>query len=298
MTGAIRFGTRGAALLRPGAGDRPPGQRSLLDDIAVRRPWNVRVKGERFRARRRLDNLVPGVTVVLVNWNTREVTADTLRAVQRLSPIGTRVLVVDNGSTDGSKDMLRGWPGLETVFLTANAGHGVALDIGVCSTRTSVAVTLDSDAIPLSRDWLDQAVKPILLGQAVLSGVRSRRNFVHPVYLAVDVRTFVCRNLSFQVHRSPAATPGGERWGVDAWDTGELMTSHLESTEVAFVERTDNSVEGLPGMTAGGVVYHHGGVSRTSDGHLTAEALSAWRAACRALGADVEEPAMRRGFGR
>ena len=41
-------------------------------------------------------------------------------------------------------------------------------------------------------------------------------------------------------------------------------------------------------MTAGGVVYHHGGVSRATDGAVTAEALEGWRTACRALGVDVE----------
>ena len=105
MTGA-------AAALRPDALARPAWERSVLDDVAAKRPWNLRVKWARQRALRRLDALAEGVTVVIVNWNTRDVTADVIRAVQRYSPQGVRILVVDNGSTDGSREMLA--PGRES----------------------------------------------------------------------------------------------------------------------------------------------------------------------------------------
>lgn len=275
--------------LRPDAVVRSPGERSWLDDIAARRPWNLAVKAARRRAKLRLGRLSPGITVIIVSWNTREVTADTLGAVLRFSPPGTPVLVIDNASTDGSREMLRSFSGLRTLMLPVNVGHGLALDLGVCLSRTTVALTLDSDALPLRSDWLDAAAGPVLRGEVPLVGVRARRNFAHPFYLAVDVRTFVSRKLSFQVHRSPAAERGREAWGTDAWDTGELMTVALRPDEVAFVERTDNAVSGLPGMTAAGVVYHHGGVSRAGDGSVTQDALDGWRLARQALGVDATQ---------
>lgn len=275
---------RAIAALRPDAAARSAGERSLLDDIAVRRPWNVVVKLARLRARLRLRRLRPGATVVVVSWNTREVLADVLRAVRRFSPDGTPVLVLDNGSSDGSLDLLRTVPGVAVRNLRRNAGHGVALDLGVCSVRTRIAVALDSDAIPLRHGWLDPVVEPIESGRAVLAGTRASRGFVHPMFLAVDVATFVRERLSFQVHRAPGVTPTGARWGVDAWDTGEVLTARVGLERIEFVEPTDNPVPGLPGMTAGGVVYHHGGVSRGGSGRITEDALQAWKDACRALG--------------
>jgi hypothetical protein len=198
---AARLGTWGAARLRPAAVSRPPAERSVLDDIAARRPWNLAVKAARVVARRRMHALSTGVSVVIVSYNTRDVTADTVRAVQRLSPRGTPVLVVDNGSSDGTREMLRSWSGVRTLLLPRNAGHGVALDLAMCVVRTSVALVLDSDAIPLAPGWMDPACAPVLTGEAVLAGLRSRRNYVHPVYLALDVRTFLTRRVSFQVHR-------------------------------------------------------------------------------------------------
>lgn len=275
--------------IRPGATSRPPWERSLLDDIAARRPWNVVVKAARVRARirLRLRPLDDGVTVLIVSWNTREVLADVLRTIQRLSPPGTRVLVVDNASTDGSREMLRSWSGIETLLLPANAGHGVALDLGLCVARTRVTVTLDSDAIPLRTDWLAPAVDPVRSRRAVLAGSRSRRGFAHPMYLAVDTEAFLRRGLSFQVHAEPAVDPAQVRWGENAWDTAELMTSRVDPHEVVLIDRTENAAEGLPGMTAGGVVYHHGGMSRAAGGGLTAEAVAGWRAGCQALGVDL-----------
>jgi len=276
---------RVAARLRPDAALRAPAERSVLDDIAARRPWNLVVKAARLRARRRLPSLEPGVTVVIVSYNTRDVTADTLSAVQRRSPAGTDVVVVDNGSTDGSREMLRTWPGIRTLLLRSNAGHGVALDLGMCCVRTTVALALDSDAIPISDEWLEPACRPVLAGEAALAGLRSRRGYVHPVYAAIDVRTFLEAQLSFQVHRSGDAVKGAEDWGTNAWDTGELLTSGVDPAQVVFVERTENSANDLPGMTVAAVVYHHGGVSRESTGRITESALAGWRSACHAIGA-------------
>lgn len=247
-----------------------------MDDVAAKRPWNLRVKWTRRRALSRLHTLVDGVTVIIVNWNTKEVTADVIRTVQALSEPETRILVVDNGSVDGSRQMLRSWPGIDTMLLHSNAGHGVALDLAICSARTTVAVTLDSDALPLLDGWLEPATTPIRNGSAVLAGLRSRRNFVHPVYAAVNTAEFVQRRLSFQTFVTPGVSSSAAIWGEDAWDTGELMTRRLTTDEVHFIDQTPNPVPDLPGMTVGGVVYHHGGVSRATSGEVAPEALAIW----------------------
>lgn len=262
----------------------------MLDDLAARRPWNLRVKWARRRALGRLDSLVDGVTVVIVSWNTRDVTADVVHAVQGLSPDDVRVLVVDNGSTDGTREMLRSWRGVDTMLLRSNAGHGVALDLAVCSVRTTVAVTLDSDAIPLRAEWLEPAVGPVRDGRAILAGLRSSRDFVHPVYAAVDTAAFVRRRLSFQTFVPPGVTPATAVWGENAWDTAELLTGRLDPQEVSFVEPSANPAPGLPGMTAGGVVYHHGGVSRGTTGIVRPDALESWHHACAMLRAAMEPP--------
>jgi glycosyltransferase involved in cell wall biosynthesis len=255
-----------------------------LDDLATRRPWNARVKVARLLARIRRRR--PGVTVIIVNWNTGVVTADVVAAVQAYSPSDTEILLIDNGSTDGSADLFRKLDGVRTVLLRSNAGHGVALDLGVCWARTNIVITLDSDAVPLRTGWMDPAAEPIRLGEADLAGLRSRRGFVHPVYLAIDAREFVRRKVSFQVHRSAVRTDGEEDvWGTNAWDTGELLSREFDPARIRFVDpqpKVDD--DPLPGMTVGDVVYHHGGVSRRSGGGATVDAYAGWRRACDLLG--------------
>ena len=273
-----------ALRLRPGAAARPPWERSILDDLAMKRPWNLVLKAARLWAHLNLWRVKAGVTVLIVSWNTRDVLADVLTAVDRFSPADTRVLVIDNGSTDGSAEMLRDRNRITARVLPSNAGHGVALDLGMYLARTDVVVTLDSDAIPLAEGWLAAAVEPVRSGHAVVAGLRSKRNFAHPVYLAVDTRAFIRRRLSFQVHWNAGVTDDNAVWGTNAFDTAELMTRRLAPDEVVLVDPSPNSAKGLPGMTAAGVVYHHGGVSRAADGSVDSKAFGSWRAACVALG--------------
>jgi Glycosyl transferase family 2 len=283
--GVIGRGTASLALrVRPDAASRPPWERSIVDDVAMRRPWNLLVKAARRRALWRRRPRTEGVTVVIVNWNTWDVTADVIAAVQNTTPPTVRVLVVDNGSSDGSREALRSRRDVDTLLLPSNAGHGVAIDIALTVVPTRIAVLLDSDAIPLGPGWLEPVVEPLRSGRTVLAGLRARRGFVHPAFLAIDTETFVRRRLSFQVHRQPGVPDEQVEWGVNAWDTAELMSPRLDPALIAFVEPTAARLDGLPGMMCGGVVYHHGGVSRAVQGGVSEDALEGWRRACESLG--------------
>jgi len=268
----------GRPIDRPAAWDA-----TVLDDFAFNRPWNLLVKYLRVLARFRTKRLRHGTTIVIVNWNTIEVTRDALWAVRALTGPEVDITIVDNGSTDGSRAWLRDEDGIRGILLPANAGHAIALDIATLMARTEIVVTLDSDAVPLSEAWLDAVLVPMRESGTVLAGLRSSRDFVHPVFLAVDVASFVRRRLSFQVFREPGVTDDAQIWGVNSWDTAELMTGRLDADEIAFVDTSPNPVSGLPGMTAGGVVYHHGGVTRSVDADAGNDSYCQWRSAIGAL---------------
>ncbi len=46
------------------------------------------------------------VAIILINWNSYDLTRDTLKSLQKVSYKDLDVIVVDNGSTDGSGDRL------------------------------------------------------------------------------------------------------------------------------------------------------------------------------------------------
>jgi hypothetical protein len=85
-------------------------------------------------------------TILIVNWNGRQYLGRCLAAVfnQRLHE--TRVVVVDNGSTDGSCEWLaEHYPQVEVIRLPNNAGFAAANNVGITATASRYVVTLNND---------------------------------------------------------------------------------------------------------------------------------------------------------
>jgi len=92
---------------------------------------------------------VPTCAVVLVCWNNKPYLEPCLRS---LYDTGMRnsieVVVVDNGSTDGSQDMLRTqFPGVQIVQNSGNVGLGKASNQGIACTTAPYVLLLNNDTI-------------------------------------------------------------------------------------------------------------------------------------------------------
>nr|WP_296064851.1 glycosyltransferase [uncultured Actinoplanes sp.] len=86
----------------------------------------------------------PRVGIVMITWQRRE---EALGAVRRLLELPERppVVVVDNGSTDGTADAIRAaHPSVEVIALDANLG-AVGRNIGVRHLRTPYIAFCDDD---------------------------------------------------------------------------------------------------------------------------------------------------------
>ncbi|MCD8381051.1 MAG: glycosyltransferase family 2 protein [Lachnospiraceae bacterium] len=86
------------------------------------------------------------VTIIIPNYNGLQYLKDCLEALmpQVLKP-DRHVLVVDNGSTDGSVEFLRQYPGIEMIFLEKNTGFCGAVNIGITKSRTRYVILLNND---------------------------------------------------------------------------------------------------------------------------------------------------------
>ena len=229
--------------------------------------WALLVPALRAWARVRLGGLRPGgVTVVTVNWNSSPYLAVLLELVRRRSPKDVEILVVDNGSRDGSRALLAGRPDVHAVMLPLNVGHDLAMDIGFLLARTEYVVALDVDAFPLHARWLDELLAPLKAG-AEIAGARLNRQYVHPCCLAMRTARFVRRKHSFRSRYRP------REGGRDAsGDMGEDM-SMREAGRLRFFEPTSQRGPGDVGTVFGGLVYHNFYSTRfeaTSDGVLDA----------------------------
>jgi rhamnopyranosyl-N-acetylglucosaminyl-diphospho-decaprenol beta-1,3/1,4-galactofuranosyltransferase len=92
------------------------------------------------------------VVAVVVTWNRRQLLAESLRAIEAQTLAPTAVVVVDNGSDDGTGLLLRDEFGhLDVVTATRNTGGagGFAIGLDRALTRAPDAVWLmDDDTVP------------------------------------------------------------------------------------------------------------------------------------------------------
>jgi GT2 family glycosyltransferase len=92
------------------------------------------------------EQLIP-FSIVIPNFNQRDLLSRCLASIARFAPEGTEVIVVDDASQDGSADMVREeWPSVRLIALRRNAGFCVAANVGWQSARNEVVELLNNDA--------------------------------------------------------------------------------------------------------------------------------------------------------
>jgi glycosyltransferase involved in cell wall biosynthesis len=215
---------------------------------------NILVRWERYRALK-LSGEQPGTTIVIVNFNTLDILKTTVAAVKRYTGPGTKLIVVDNGSKDGSREWLSGQRnGLVPVLLRTNLGHGRALDIGICRATTSRVLLMDSDAFPVTQGWLESLERQMCSQNLLAIGMRGRRNRLHPACALINRDHYLKTRVSMAVH-SRFLEPGEKReLGVNSWDCAELFSLTIPEGRRQLIDTTPTP---YGGDLIGGLVYHH-----------------------------------------
>jgi GT2 family glycosyltransferase len=171
------------------------------------------------------------VSVVIPSYNRRASLLRLLESLrqQTLRPSEFEVLVVDDGSTDGTPDMLRSlhMPYELTVLQQPNAGPGAARNRGVRAATADRIVFLDDDTVPvpgLLRRHLDlqmQHPNAVVIGPMVPppnwqrpAWIRWEEDMLEVQYRAMLAGEFACTPRQFytanaSLSRSRFLTAGG-----------------------------------------------------------------------------------------
>ncbi len=82
---------------------------------------------------------MPDVSIIIVNWNTRDLLCDCINsALRTTAPLNIEVIVVDNASSDGSVAMLRGqFPFVKVIANSKNVGFARANNQGAAASCAS-----------------------------------------------------------------------------------------------------------------------------------------------------------------
>lgn len=91
----------------------------------------------------------PTLSILIVNWNTRESLADCLSHLSEAAEgLRFQTIVVDNDSQDGSREMLReGFPWVSCIPLKRNLGYGAGVNLAIRKADTPYVLLLNPDVV-------------------------------------------------------------------------------------------------------------------------------------------------------
>jgi len=88
------------------------------------------------------------ISIIIVSFNARADLERCLESLHAAPPAATHeIVVVDNGSSDGSADAARRWADVQVIETGANLGFARANNVGIRASRGSNLLLLNSDTI-------------------------------------------------------------------------------------------------------------------------------------------------------
>lgn len=114
--------------------------------------WRPADGADRAEAAPSGEPSAPEVSILVVSYNTRDMTLDCLRSIARETRRPHEVIVVDNASTDGSADAIAAeFPDVVLLRETTNHGFAAAHPIAVARSRAPWLLLLNPDTVVLDR---------------------------------------------------------------------------------------------------------------------------------------------------
>lgn len=137
-------------------------------------------------------------SVVIPAFNVEATLGEAIQSVLLQNPAPKEIIVVDDGSADGSARVARGFGSRVRYLLQPNSGPGAATTLGLSSVTTPLAATLDADDV-----WLPGKIERQL------------------ARLTSDARLAACFTLVRQFSEDPAAS--GQGAITRGWSRSTMM---------------------------------------------------------------------------
>ena len=185
------------------------------------------------------DVSVIAVSIIIVNWNTRDILRDCLSSIAAETKMRHEVIVIDNASADGSADMVAAeFPDVRLIANEDNRGFAGANNQGLAVATGAKVLLLNPDTIILDgaidkmADWLDANRDVGCVGCQVLedADVIQRTCFAEtgPLNLAL---------VEFGLHRLRPRHPFWGRPEYGNWDRDTLRDVDVVSGMFMLVPR-------------------------------------------------------------
>ena len=107
----------------------------------------------------------PSVTVIVLNWNGKDLTIECLESLKQVNYSNFNILVVDNDSTDGSVELLKEkFPEVSILVLEKNLGYAGGNNRGFASLKPDppeFVIFLNNDTI-VDKNFIEPLVRQLL----------------------------------------------------------------------------------------------------------------------------------------
>ena len=139
----------------------------VLNILTLTLGWLIKLRF--FGVEYRKGRVFMKTTIVIPNYNGKAFMEDCLTALAAQTVRDFEVLVVDNGSTDGSVDGLDAWfPGVRVISFEKNYGFSRAVNEGIRQSRSEYVILLNNDTIPFP-DYVERLVGAIEADRRIFS---------------------------------------------------------------------------------------------------------------------------------
>ena len=120
-------------------------------------------------------------TIIIPNYNGMRVLEDCICSLKAQTYPNFRILVVDNGSTDGSAEWLRERK-IDTIFLSENTGFSGAVNAGIQASDTPYVILLNND-VRVDEYYVAEMIRAIGQSERIFSVSSRMIQMYHPELL-------------------------------------------------------------------------------------------------------------------
>lgn len=189
------------------------------------------------------------VIAIIPAYNEEKTIGEVLTVLKEIDVID-RIVVVSDGSTDGTVDVAREFD-VHVIELYENMGKGGAMKAGFESAEAEVILFLDADLLGLTSDHVHALLEPVLTGEAemtlgIFGGGRMVTDLAQKVAPYLSGQRAVRRSLLEQISDMDIA-----RFGVEVALTRQIENQDIRVKEVVLTDMSHVMKEEKLGIVKG-----------------------------------------------
>jgi len=151
-------------------------------------------------------------------------------AVVSVHPLLSEVIVVDDGSTDHTADIVRRFPSVRLISYPANQGKSIAMATGIAAAQNELLMLLDADLKGLAAKHVTALAVPVLSGKSAVSISLRQNSLLMFRAIGLDfvsgervVRKDILSDALKQIHGLP-------RFGIEVFMNRQIIERGLSVT--------------------------------------------------------------------